>query len=149
MILLQGTLRRRKRAVTSVDKTGKEKSCEKKCLTDVYWTSLKKWSLWFGFFRKIVAERAAVEKQVRDLQQQKEVVPEKIPNQLHHLNTMHFITLFVKLRIKNKCYGVGQRRKRGPNINKKATQVLDNLKESHSAARLTFLYNWKHFCHLV
>ena len=50
---------------------------------------------------------------------------------------MHFITLFVKLRIKNKCYGVGQRRKRGPNINKKATQVLDNLKESHSAARLT------------
>ncbi|KAL4581809.1 hypothetical protein LXL04_006337 [Taraxacum kok-saghyz] len=86
MILLQGTLRRRKRAVTSVDKT---------------------------------------------------------------VNTMHFITLFVKLRIKNKCYGVGQRRKRGPNINKKATQVLDNLKESHSAARLTFLYNWKHFCHLV
>ncbi|KAL4567644.1 hypothetical protein LXL04_023233 [Taraxacum kok-saghyz] len=30
-----------------------------------------------------------------------------------------------------------QRRKRGPNINKKATQVLDNLKEIHSAARLT------------
>ncbi|KAL4561611.1 hypothetical protein LXL04_033781 [Taraxacum kok-saghyz] len=119
------TLRRRKHAMTSVGKTGKPSVQQEELLQDKLLDQIQ--------LPKPVKRRLfRTQRLTRVLQ--KEVVPEKIPNQLHHLI---FITLFVKLRIKNKCYGVRQRRKRGPNINKKATQVLDNLKESNSAARLT------------
>ncbi|KAL4567206.1 hypothetical protein LXL04_022782 [Taraxacum kok-saghyz] len=112
------TLRRRKRAVTSVDKIGKWSKPSKNWINGPFQQEellqdklLDKIQLPKPVKRRLFR----LQRLTRVLQQQKEVVPEKIPNQLHHR----------------------QRRRRGPNINKKATQVLDNLKESHSAARLT------------
>ena len=50
---------------------------------------------------------------------------------------MHFIILVIKLRIKNTFYHVGQQRKRGRNINKKASEVLEKINKTVPGARIT------------
>ena len=50
---------------------------------------------------------------------------------------MHFIILVIKLQIKNTFYHVGQQRKRGRNINKKASEVLEKINKTVPGARIT------------
>lgn len=50
---------------------------------------------------------------------------------------MHFIILFITLHIKKNIYCVDQRRRRGPNINKKASHILDKIVENQPDVRIT------------